>query len=393
MDLSGPQTLVVDVGGGSVELIVGDSSAMIHGQSLKLGAIRMKDLYLRDDPPPPKMLRNMREAIDAEIASTLKRFRFRSYGRLVGTSGMVANLTEIIHQRRTGRPVPQLHMATVTLKEVEAAERELVEADLPSRLKIPGLDPKRADTLLPDVTVLRLLMERSGQEVLTACDCGIREGLIYDFIERHRERIRTEQEIPNVRRRNVISLARRCQYLESHSRHVADLATRLFDATKPLHQLGEREREWLEYAAILHDVGYLINSRSHHKHGYYLIMNSELFGFTADEIAVLATIVRYHRRALPKPKHREWKALPTSLRKPVAALSALLRIADALDRSQFSVIRGVLVKLGKPVAVQLDATSDAELEIWAARGRADLFARVFKRPMTFTLRSLKRATS
>lgn len=387
MDLAEEPTLVVDVGGGSVELIVGNRKAMIQGQSLKLGAIRLKDLYLKQDPPGKASLRDMEKAIDGQLKSALQPFKNWSFDRLVGTSGMVGNLAEIICLQRTGRPLHQLNLATVTLKEVREVEHLLSHASFKDRLATPGLDPKRADTLLPAAMVLRSLMERVGQSRMTISDKGIRDGLIYDFISRNREGIRAEREIPNVRRRNVIYLARRCHYPKTHCHHVAKLATRLFDQTRPLHGLGDQEREWLEYAALLHDVGYLINSRQHHKHAYYLIKNSDLYGLTADEIEMIANIARYHRRALPHDKHEPLKLLASKNRKTLEVLSALLRIADGLDRSQFSVIQSLDVKLGRPVVIELQTAGDPELEIWAAQTRSDLFEKVFHRPVQFLPKS------
>ncbi|MEK7268436.1 MAG: exopolyphosphatase, partial [Nitrospirota bacterium] len=154
MDLTEQPTLVVDVGGGSVELILGNHKRMVQGQSLKLGAIRMKDLYLKQDPPTKSMLQDMQKAIDAQLKSALQQFKTKQFDRLVGTSGMAGNLTEIIYLRRTGRPVPQLNLATITLKEVAAVEHLLINASFKARLAIPGLDPKRADTLLPATAVI-----------------------------------------------------------------------------------------------------------------------------------------------------------------------------------------------------------------------------------------------
>ncbi len=383
MDLSDRPTLVVDVGGGSVELIVGNRERMLHGQSLKLGAIRLKDLYLKDDPPTKSMLKRLQKRINGQLRSALQQFKSQEFDRVVATSGMAGNLTEIIYLRRTDRPVPQLNLATVTLKEIRAVEELLLSSSFKARLAIPGLDPKRADTLLPATAVIRSLMELIEHEELTISDKAIRDGLIYDFIENNREELRAEQDIPNVRRRNVLYLARRCHYPETHSHHVAELATALFDQTQPLHNLGDHEREWLEYAALLHDVGYLINSRQHHKHAYYLIKNSDLSGLTADEIEMIANIARYHRRALPQSKHESLKSVPSRSRKTLDMLSALLRIADGLDRSHFSVIQALEVTLGNPVTIRLRTSGDPELEVWAARTRADLFEKVFKRPVKF----------
>jgi exopolyphosphatase/guanosine-5'-triphosphate,3'-diphosphate pyrophosphatase len=372
-------SLVVDVGGGSVELIVGNREGMSDTKSLKLGAIRLKDLYLKKTPPPASLLEEMESAVTDQIKSALTSFKTRRFEGIIATSGMAANLAEVIYLRRTGRPIPQLNLSTLTLKELQAVESLMARSSIKARLSIPGLDPKRVDTLLPAAVVLRCLMELTGHECLTICDKAIREGAIYNFIERHREGIKAEQEIPDIRRRNVIALARRCHAPEVHALHVAGLALRLFDQTKSLHRLGQKEREWLEYAAVLHDIGYLINERQHHKHAYYLIKNSDLAGFTADEIDIVANVARYHRRSVPLKKHEAFTELSDSHQRTVRTLASLLRIADALDRSHFSVVDTLDVKLGDAVTIKLHVTGDAELETWAARSRADLFEQVFHR--------------
>ncbi len=378
-------TLVIDVGGGSVELIVGNRERIFHARSLKLGAIRMKDLYLMKTPPSKSMLRELEQAVDQQLRTALGPYRTKRVEAVIATSGMAANLAEIIYLQRTDRPLPQLNLAKVSTKEITGIERRLAEAPLKARLAIPGLDPKRVDTLLPAATVFRTLLHILGKDELTICDKAIREGVIYDFIQRHREGIQAERDIPDVRKRNILALARRCHASEVHALHVAGLALRLFDQTKPLHGFGQREREWLEFAAILHDIGYLINSRQHHKHAYYLIKHSDISGFAADEIELIAGIARYHRRALPSKKHDEFEALPAGSQRVIKILAALLRIADGLDRSQFAVVQSVDVKLGKTVIMTLHVLGDAELEIWAARGRSDLFEKVFKRPVQFVV--------
>ena len=383
IDLTDRPSLVVDVGGGSVELIVGDRKNLIRARSLKLGAIRLKDQFLTKDPPAKPKIREMQRTIDSQLKQTLDQLKTDDFNRLVASSGMAGNLAEIAYLRRTGSPIPQLNLATITLKEMKAIEGLLLTKRVKDRLAIPGLDPRRVDTLLPAAVVIRRLMERIGHKEVTLSDKAIREGLIYDFIEKNREGLRVEQEIPNLRLRNVIYLARRCRYPKKHSHHIAGLATSLFDQTQPLHGLGKREREWLQYAALLHDVGYLIHDRQHHKHAYYVIKNSNIPGLTAEEIEIIANVARYHRGALPGTHHLPYKALPSGHRKTLVVLSALLRIADGLDRSHFSVIQGVQVKLGKTIRIKLDTLGESELEVWTARMRSNLFQRVFRRKVEF----------
>jgi len=377
--------LGVDVGGGSVELMVGNHEQLLHAKSLKLGAIRLADQFLKRTPPSDGNLRALEETITTQLQRSFDSFKTKRFDAMIATSGMAGNLAEIIHLKRTNRPLPQLNLATISLKDIKEIEQELGQSTIKARLAIPGLDPKRVDTLFPATLVLRRLMELTGRDELTLCDKAIREGVIFDFIVRHRERIKAEADIPDLRRRSVLALARRCQAPEVHSLHVASLALRLFDQTKRLHGLGAAERDWLEYAAILHDIGYLINERQHHKHTYYLITNSELGGLSGDEIQVVANVARYHRRAVPQPKHAGFEALSPKLKRVVRILSALLRIADGLDRTHFSVVRTIDVKIGKTVTIIVHVSGDAEMEAWAAKGRADLFERVFRRRVRFTV--------
>ena len=377
-------TLVVDIGGGSVELIVGNRDGLIHCKSLKLGAIRLAEQFLPKTPPSESMLHALDDAVLTNLRDALGSFKIKKFHSLVATSGMAGNLGEVVHLRQTGRPLPQHNLATVLSKDIRSLEAELARSSVKARLAIPGLDPKRVDTLLPTAVVLRRLLELSGLSEVILCDKAIREGIIYDFIVRHREGLKAEHDIPDVRRRNVIGLARRCQAPEIHSLHVAGLALSLFDQTKREHRLGQQERTWLEYAAILHDVGYLINLRQHHKHAYYLIKHSDLGGLAAEEIDVVANIARYHRRALPSLKHEAFDCLTPRLQRVVKVLASLLRIADGLDRTHFSLVRAVNVKLGKQMTIEVHLTGDAEMELWAAKGRADLFEQVFRRRVLFS---------
>lgn len=383
--LTDQPALAVDVGGGSVELMAGNRDQLLHVKSLKLGAIRLVDQFLQRTPPASTTLRALEDTVTAQLTAALNSFKIKRFDSLVATSGMAGNLGEIIHLRRTSRPLAQLNLTKISLKDVREIETDLAQSTIKARMAIPGLDPKRADTLLPASLVLRRLMELSGQDELILCDKAIREGVIYDFIDRHRERLKAEAEIPDLRRRNIVSLARRCQAPEVHSLHVASLALRLFDQTQRLHKLGTTERAWLEYAAILHDIGYLINERQHHKHAYYLIVNSEIGGLSGEDIHVVANVARYHRRAVPHPKHDGFESLSQKLKRIVRFLSAILRIADALDRTHFSVVRTLDVKLGKTITIHLHVTGDAVLETWAAKGRADLFEQVFRRRVRFTV--------
>jgi exopolyphosphatase/guanosine-5'-triphosphate,3'-diphosphate pyrophosphatase len=388
MDFGDRRVFIADFGGGSVELIIGTRQELLHAASLKLGAIRLNDLYLKGARSFKDGMEQLGAAIEGQLKTALPRFKKIGFDEFVATSGMIGNLAEVMYQHNTGRPLPQLNLTRFPYKDVAAVEKLLAGTPLARRTEIPGLDPSRADLLLPASMVLRRIMERPNIEELIVSDKGIRDGLLADFMELHREGIQAEGEIPNLRRREVIRLARKCQYEMVHAHHVAKLSLQLFDQTKSLHKMADQEREWLEFAAILHDIGFLINSRQHHKHAYYLIKNSDLAGFTSDEIELIGNVARYHRKATPEEEHRTLKNLDSDHREKLAVLAGILRIANALDRSHFSVVKSIdCVTTPKTVELALTTTDDAALEVWAARKRSDLLADSLQRPITLTTRA------
>lgn len=377
MDLSDSPAMIVDIGGGSVELMACTPKRLKFVRSLKLGAIRLKDQYLKTDPPDKKMVQRMEQAVSQSLKKSLLKKKALLLRSLVATSGMAGNLAEIIYLARTGRALSQIDMAMIDLKEIMEVEQLLRTKDTEGRLKITGLDPRRVDTLYPGVLVLRVLMECLGAKQVRISDKALREGVIYDFIQQHHEGLVAEQEIPNVRRRQILLLARRYQYPKVHSHHTAKLALSLFDQTQPIHGMGEVEREWLEYASLLHDIGHHIQENQHHKHTYYLITHADLPGFSSDEIGILANVSRYHRRGLPKIRHRGYKILNAGQRKTVLGLSSILRIADGLDRSHFSVVKAIKAELGKSLRLQAAFRYDPELELWTTERRKKLFEKFF----------------
>ncbi len=377
MDLTRFPAMIVDIGGGSVELMACTPKRLKFVRTLKLGAIRLKDQFLKVDPPDKKTIQRMENLVVQTLKKSLSKKSLTQFNQLVATSGMVGNLTEIIYLARTGRPLTQLDMATIELDEVREVERLLRTTDLQARLKIPGLDPRRVDTLYPGVLVLRLLMERIGVKQVRISEKAIREGVIYDFIQQHQDGLRAEQEIPHIRRRQVLLLARRYQYPKVHAHHVAKLALSLFDQTVSLHKLGDKEREWLEYAAFLHDIGHHIRENKHHKHTYYLITHADLPGFSSEEVGIIANVARYHRRGQPNPKHTGYRLLDPDQRRVVSSLSAILRIADGLDRSHFSVVKKIHIELGEPLCLHVSFRYDPELELWTTERRKKFFEKIF----------------
>jgi exopolyphosphatase/guanosine-5'-triphosphate,3'-diphosphate pyrophosphatase len=230
--------------------------------------------------------------------------------------------------------------------------------------------------------LLDTILEGLGADELTLCDLALREGLVLDYVHRHRRAIVQVDQIPDVRRRSTIELAERCNYSAEHARQVARLALALFDQTQHVHELGDREREWLEYAAIMHDLGVHISYPRHHHHSYYLIKNGDLRGFDPDETEVIGLLARYHRRGEPKRSDEDFARLPAKLRRAVRKLAPMLRLAESLDRSHAQVVSSLTLRdRGRDYLLRLRSGGDAELEVWAANANLEPFESLVGKPV------------
>jgi len=379
LDLREGWTALVDIGGGSVELGLADRGVVKVQESLKLGVLRLAERFFAHEPPTRDEVEALEEYLDRQLAAFFKRARGIEVARLVATSGTVLNLAAIALQMDGGAAPERLHGVTLRAKDIQRVRKLVVRSDRDERQRLPGLDRRRVDTIVPGAILLDHVMRRLELPELVTCEWALREGVLLDFIRRHGREIEENETIADPRRRSVLHLGRRLNFEEGHSQQVARLAVALFDQTAERHGLGPREREWLEYAALLHDVGNHIAHARHHRHSYYLIVHGELLGFDPKEICLIAALARYHRKAGPKDDDEELATLTDGMRAAVPPLAALLRVADALDRSHFGVVREVTVGgRGKDVKIGVrTAGNDAELELWAAGRKADIFEQVF----------------
>jgi exopolyphosphatase / guanosine-5'-triphosphate,3'-diphosphate pyrophosphatase len=376
-DLSKRRALIVDIGGGSVELIVGSAQVMLGERSLKLGGARLRDLFITDQPVPKEDHERIHRHIEETMEPSLVEMRAAGFEQIVATSGTAINLGSIIHEKRTGEPLANPLGFTYTVNELKDLHRDLAKSSRRELEEIPGLDPDRRDHLLPGACLLLQVLKSTGRNEIVLCDKAIREGVILDYLQKNSRKIRAEIDIPNVRMRSVIQLASRCEYEAPHARTVARLSLQLYDGVPLPPGLRPNARELLEYAALLHDIGYHVSFSKHHKHAYYLIKNAELPGFTPDEIEIIASVARYHRKRPPKAKDLEGGGLPGRDRRTVAALAAILRVADALDRSHFGVVSDLRISGGrKGVRIRASSKGDPAMEIWSADRRKQLLEKV-----------------
>jgi len=365
----GRPAVVIDIGGGSTEVTLGTAARMQLGRSFKLGAIRLTERFAKTDPLARRDERRLVRHIRRLTGPFLKQLVKRGFDRVIGTSGTILALGTIAAGTR--RSPADVRNLRVSARDMHRLRKMLASQSLEERLAIPGLDPRRADLAVAGAVLIDTLLQDLDTEDLTLCDFALREGLMLDYIQKNQAHIRKVDRYPDVRRRSVIELGERCHYFAEHAAQVARLAIAVFDLTKDLHGLGDREREWLEYAALLHDIGVHISYESHHKHSYYLIKHGDLRGFDPAEIEVIALVARYHRQAAPKKSHEEFGALGRADRKTVRMLGAIVRLAEGLDRSHGRPVSSVTgSRAARGLMIQLHASADAELELWAAQRHA-----------------------
>jgi len=376
--LEGRRALVMDLGGGSLELAIGSGRRLDHAISERLGVIRLMDKFVRTDPISARDERRIVAAVRRRIAPLAERISREKLQMAVGCSGTILALGAMAAQQETGEEPEGLHHRVVRAAAIHALRKRLVALDLRGRLRVPGMDPSRADLIVAGAIVLDTVLERLGVSQLTLSEWALREGVLLDYIQGHPRTLARASDYPDVRRRSVVALTERWRSDQPHARHVAGLALQLFDATQPLHRLPRSDRALLEYAALLHGVGHHISHSRHDRHTYYLVRHGDLRGFEPEEIDLIALIARYHRRGKPRTGKPEIARLSRRARRCLRLLSGILRLADALDRSHRQNVSAIACRLqGRRLQIACAARRDIELELWGADRRRRLFEQTF----------------
>jgi exopolyphosphatase/guanosine-5'-triphosphate,3'-diphosphate pyrophosphatase len=387
VDIGATTAVVVDIGGGSVEITLGSATHLTVGRSFKVGVIRLTERFVKSDPLSGGDERRLIKHLNREMGSYIDQIAGKGFDRVIGTSGTILSLG-LMAATDDGEPPEDVRNLKVSAKALHRLRKHLVESDIKERLATPGMDPRRADLSVAGSVLFDTIIRRLGTDSFTLCDLALREGIVLDYIRRNSARIRKVERYPDVRRRSIVELGERCGYWSEHAQQVARLALNIFDQTRSVHGLSDREREWLEYGALLHDVGVHISYERHHRHSYYLIKNGDLRGFDPQEIEVIALIARYHRQATPKKAHDGYGDLKGSARKTVKVLSAMVRLAEGLDRSHAQALAGIdLYPRGDDYLARLRTTGDAELELWAAHRHVSPLEGILGKPIRFEVAS------
>jgi exopolyphosphatase/guanosine-5'-triphosphate,3'-diphosphate pyrophosphatase len=383
VDIGASTGVVVDIGGGSVEITLGSATQMTLGKSFKVGVIRLTERFVKSDPLSGRDERHMVKHLNDEMSAYLEQVVERGFERVIGTSGTILSLGAVaIAEESTS--LEELRNRRVSAKALHKLRKKLTSLSLEERLAVPGLDPRRADLAVAGSVLFDTIVRGLGADEFTLCDLALREGLVLDYIHRNSARIRKVERYPDVRRRSAIELAERCGYWPEHAQQVAKLALAIFDQTRSVHGLADRERDWLEYGALLHDIGVHISYERHHRHSYYLIKNGDLRGFDPEEIEIIALIARYHRQGLPKKSHQGYGDLGRSKRRAVKAMSAMVRLAEGLDRSHSRALAGIdLYPRSDDYLARIRTSGDAELELWAAHRHVAPLEKILGKPIRF----------
>jgi exopolyphosphatase/guanosine-5'-triphosphate,3'-diphosphate pyrophosphatase len=374
------QALFIDIGGGSTELIVGNQQQYQELASMRMGAIRLASVISLPkkngvvDVQDYMMIRN---TIQPQIKQTVLLFQPYQLDMAIGSSGTIINLAEISSRMFYKRRLQQDDV--MTAEELKATIQLLCSRDLEERRLIPGINPERADIIIPGAAILDVLMEEMHLPSITISQRGLRDGLLVDYLTYNQLQITSDQ--LTVRERSVLQLARTGMVDEVHAEQVRRLSLQIFDSAGKigLHHLDIKQRELLGYAAFLHDVGAFLSYNNHNAHSYYLIHNAELLGFDQTEISVMASTAFYHRKGLPNRKQPQFSDLGPTEQEAVKIMSMFLRLGESLDRSHRSAVTKVtLSKSGeKNILLDIEANKDDQLEIWGAENHKAAFKKTF----------------
>ncbi len=386
----GQRALFMDIGGGSTELIVGDTQNFAFLDSLRIGAIRLTAEGVADTSKPVSAATwaGLQRRVRSMLAPAARAIAKAGFSVMYGSSGTAQNIAEIAANAAASAVPTSFRNYELTLADVQAITKRLCGLTIEQRRRVPGINPERADIIIGGSAILQTVMETVGASSIRISDRGLREGIIVDRLRRESGAAGGEiadNAALGARVRSIRHLMRATNVDEAHSAHIVHLSLSLFDQWKALglHDYG-RARELLEYAALLHDSGFFVSHTDHQQHSYYLIRHSELLGFNDREVEIIASVALYHRKSAPRSKHPNFARMDARTQRVIRVLSCALRLAEALDRSHLMLVKDVRCeRLTKPdrILMTLEASADAQLEMWAAEGQAPVFQKTFDLPL------------
>lgn len=373
------RVLMIDIGGGSAELILSHDRNIEYSISKQLGALRLCEIFLRSDPPRPSELNRLATYIEERITPSIRKIAVHPIDRVIATSASASAAVSAINN------IPRVRRDEADRMRASAAQlrklyKDLTIRNLDERRRMTGIGPRRAEIIIPGVAVLLRVVEDLGLPGLYHSSAGVRDGIIADLAARGAGFYLTQ--LPVEQRTTVEQMAEHYHVPLKHARKVARLAGSMFTALHSLHELPPLYGRLLEASAYLHDIGHYVSDNKHHKHSYYLVSNSDMPGFTAREREIIANLCRYHRKAQPSDIHPNWQALDPEGRRAIQFLAPVLRIADSLDRTQDQRVKELDCTVRpSDVLLKIGGDLDLDLDAWAADNAGDVFRQVYGRPM------------
>lgn len=376
------KALCIDIGGGSTEFAIGKEGKLEYSTSLKLGAVRLTRKFFPDFVVTNKRINECKAWVEGILYKVVKEIEGIEFDVCIGSSGtiMASGLIAYSKNNKIDSRLKILNNFTFSAKELSNISKEILSAKKEEdRKKIAGLDPKRADIIPAGIIIFETIISMLKIDKITISGYALREGIIIDTLQKEKH-LTLQPELSDIRLESIKHLAQSCNYDRGHCYHVANLALQIYDQLNRQLNLKNECREYLEAAAILHDIGYHISHSQHHKHSQYIISNSELLGFNENEIRIIANIARYHRKSHPKERHKEFAVLNKNNKNTVLKLSGILRVADSLDRTHKAKIDSVRIeKENKKLLFIVHTKNNAsiDLEHWSFESRKKLFEDVF----------------
>lgn len=369
------QTLVIDIGGGSTETIIGKEGNIIHVNSEKLGAIRLTKRFFENGKSTKEAVKLCREYIRGEWAPAIKKISEIGFELVVGCSGTIQTLAKMVLANK-GQQIPDV------LNGITVQARDLLEVintiskttSVKERQSLPGIDIDRADIILGGALIFEHFLKELNIDRILISPYALREGIVFDTVQKIKE-LNEYKHLTHLRYQTVLNLCTKFQVESNHSDHVRNISLKIFDALSIFHKLGSAEREMLEAASLLHDVGYIISHDQHHKHSYYIITHSDMPGFTNDEAEMIGIIARYHRKSHPKKKHPEFTNLSFKKQEIVKILAGILRLSEGIDRRRKQYVKDVNIHIkARTVLIKLipACNESYDIEVWGANRRVSL---------------------
>jgi exopolyphosphatase/guanosine-5'-triphosphate,3'-diphosphate pyrophosphatase len=378
-DLGSGRAVVMDIGGGSLELALSDDGLVDRLISLPLGAIHMSERYLGSDSKK-KGMRKLRKEVRNELRHRLAARHWHAQ-RIFCSGGTFTSLAAIYLARIGMEKAKTVHGTVIPRVELEHIVDMLQSMTLAERQTVPGLNAARSDIIVGGLAVAAEVAARVEAKELVVSAYGIREGILLESAHV----APSPADSGEARERSVVQLAERSHFEAPHSKHVQKLALQLFDSIGQRLGCTGDERRLLADAALLHDIGYHISYDKHNKHSYHLIEHAELLGMTPAEQIIVANVARYHRGAEPSKKHANFGGLDKPIRQTIKRLSAILRVADGFDRGHASAVAEIKVRwlerALRLTAVPARTTSNLRLELWGASRKSNLLAELIGVPV------------